>query len=439
VSGRTPKAAVLWLALATAVAGCTRGAETAGAPTLQTTAVQRRDLDVRVEASGTVEPVRVVEVKSRASGEIQRIHVETGDEVPQGALLAEIDPRDVRNALDQAEADLEAARARVAVAESQFKRTTELRKARVVTQQEDEAADLERADARAQLVKAQTNLELARQREGDVTIRAPIAGTVIEKDVEEGTIIASASQNVSGGTTLFRMADLRQMQARALVDEIDVGQVRPDQPARVTVEAYPGRAFPGRVLKVEPQAVVEQNVTMFPVLILLENDEGLLKPGMNAEIEVEVARRPNAVVVPNTAVTTPREAPAVAAALGLDAPRVREALAGERVSRAAAGALAGQANRPGVVFLQGSGGPEPRRVTLGLSDWDDTEVVSGLEPGQQVVILSVARLQQQQQEFQQRVQRRSGNPFSTSTGDGATAPAPAGGGAAPVPAGGGRP
>jgi HlyD family secretion protein len=247
------------------------------------------------------------------------------------------------------------------------------------------------------------------------------------------------------------------------VDEIDVGQVRPDQPARVTVEAYPGRAFPGRVLKIEPQAVVEQNVTMFPVLIVLENDEGLLKPGMNAEIEVEVARRPNVVVVPNTAVTTPREAPAVAAALGLDAARVREALAGERVSRApspaaaaattrretdggpagggdsAAGALAGQATRPGVVFLQGSGGPEPRRVILGLSDWDDTEVVSGLEPGQQVVILSVARLQQQQQEFQQRVQRRSGNPFSTSTGDGATAPAPAGGGAAPVPAGGGRP
>ncbi len=453
--GAARAAATLALAVATAAAGCKRGPEPAQAGSLQTATVERRDLDVRVEASGTVEPVRVVEVKSRASGEILKISVETGDEVPQGALLAQIDPRDVRNAAQQAEADLEAAHARLSVTESQAKRTAELRQARVATQQEDEAAALDAADARAQLVKARTNLELAREREGDVTIRAPIAGTVIQKAVEEGQIIASASQNVSGGTTLFFMADLSQMQARALVDEIDIGQIASGQPARVTVESYPGRTFSGRVLKIEPQAVVEQNVTMFPVLILLENRDGLLKPGMNAEIEVEVARRPDALVVPNTAVTSPREASAVAAALGLDAADVRQALssggaAGPRAAsdgrsgRAAAeagpgsrdstgapaaegpGATAGQ---PGVVFVAGSAGPEPRLVVLGLSDWDDTEVLSGLEPGQRVVLLSVARLQQQQDQFQQRVQQRAGNPFSTSGGGGApAAPArPAGG------------
>jgi HlyD family secretion protein len=459
------------LGVAVGAAGCRRGPEPARAGSLQTATVERRDLDVSVEASGTIEPVRVVEVKSRASGEVLEIRVETGDQVPQGALLAEIDPRDVRNAAQQAQADLEAARARLSVTESQAKRTAELRQARVATQQEDEAATLEAADARAQLVKAQTNLELAREREGDVTIRAPIAGTVIQKAVEEGQIIASASQNVSGGTTLFFMADLSRMQARALVDEIDIGQIAAGQPARVTVESYPGRSFTGRVLKIEPQAVTEQNVTMFPVLILLDNEDGLLKPGMNAEIEVEVARRPGAVVVPNAAVTSPREASTVAAALGLDAAEVRQALsraagggseaagngrfarspsgaAGEgasrhrtgsegRDSRAAASAsdsngadqaLPATTGQPGVVFLAGGERPEPRLVVLGLSDWDDTEVVSGLEPGQQVVLLSVARLQQQQDQFQQRVQQRAGNPFSTSAGGAATAPAPAAGG-----------
>jgi HlyD family secretion protein len=453
--------------------------------TPDTAVVERRDLEVRAEASGTVEPVIVVEVKSRASGEVLRMNVETGDEVEQGALLAEIDPRDVKNALAQAEADLDVARARVTTAEAQARRTAELRQANVVTQQENETAALEEADARAQLVKARTNLELARERRNDVTIRAPISGTIIEKSVEEGQIIASASQNVSGGTTLLRMADLAEMQVRALVDEVDVGGVATEQPARVSVEAYPGRVFTGRVLKIEPQAVVEQNVTMFPVLIRLENRDRLLRPGMNAEVEIEIARRADAVVVPNAAVVSPRDALAAAATLGLDESAVRSALDATRGATAArqrasgatpsggspagpegagraspitrsapaarsvstpdgmASAAEGRASaaaeadsartvaapaeaaaagvggaqpgpgavRPGIVFLAGETGPEPRIVRLGLSDWDYTEVVSGLEPGQRVVLVSVARLQQQQQEFEQRMRQRSGSPF----------------------------
>src|SRR5690606_34083068 len=247
--------------------------------------VVRRDLDVRVQAAGTVEPIRLVEVKSKASGEVLRILAETGDELTRGTLLVEIDPRDVRNALLQAEADLEVARARLATAEAQRQRAEELRKANVVTEQEYESAAMEEANARAQLVKAQTNLELARERMGDVTIRAPIDGTIIKREVEVGQIIASASQNISGGTTLLIMADLSEMQVRTLIDETDIGQVRPGQVARVQVQAYPGRTFVGSVLKIEPQAVVDQNVTMFPVLVRLDNRERLLKPGMNAEVE----------------------------------------------------------------------------------------------------------------------------------------------------------
>src|SRR5690606_17844566 len=279
-------ALALALAGALSVTACSRS--DAGEPNshLEIAPVERRTLEIRAEAAGLVEPIRVVEVKSKASGEILRLGVETGDRVERGAFLAEIDPRDVRTAFSQAEADLEVARARLSTSEAQRTRAEELRKANVITEQEFEAAVLDVANARAQLIKAETNLELARERLGDVIIRAPIDGTIIQKDVEVGQIIASASQNISGGTTLFLMADLSEMQVRTLVDETDIGRIAAGLPARVTVEAFPGRIFAGEVLKIEPQAVVEQNVTMFPVLVRLDNREGLLKPGMNAEVRI---------------------------------------------------------------------------------------------------------------------------------------------------------
>jgi HlyD family secretion protein len=469
-------------ALLGAVLACGGGDDRA-APPPQTATVERRDLEVRAEAAGAVEPVLVVEVKSKASGEVLRMHVETGDAVERGALLAEIDPRDVRNALSQAEADLAVARATLTTARAQRGRAEELREAQVVTEQEYEAAALDEAQAQAALVKARTNLELARERSGDVTIRAPIAGTIIEKSVEAGQIIASASANVSGGTTLLRMADLSTMQVRALVDEVDIGRLRPGQPARVTVEAHPGRVFEGRVLKIEPQAVVDQTVTAFPVLIAIENPEGLLRPGMNAEVEIALARREGVLTVPSGAVVPVREAPAAAAALGLDPEEVGAAIgrsagpggtaaagrgrltgaagpgpsggtaapgapsaetaqagppdpgvAGDPAGAGAVGVPAGAAEalaaaRPGVVFVTGPSGIEARLVTLGLDDWDHSEVLRGVREGEQVILMSAALLRSQQEEMEQRFRDRAPNPFSGPrvVTERVAAPAPAGG------------
>jgi len=203
--------------------GC--GAETVAdeAPTRLTAVVRLGDLDIRAEATGSVEPVRKVEVKSKASGEILRLHTDVGDRVSRGALLAEIDPRDVRNNFNQVQADLEVAQARLEIAEAQLERSNRLLEANVITQQEHENARLEFTNAQASRVRAETNSELARLQLMDVSIRAPMDGTIIQKNVEEGVVIQSASQNVSGGTTLFVMADLGDMQVRTLVDETDVG------------------------------------------------------------------------------------------------------------------------------------------------------------------------------------------------------------------------
>jgi HlyD family secretion protein len=360
--------------------GATAEAES-GAP--EVTMVVQGQLVLRAEAAGVIEPIRVVEVKSKASGEVLQLFVETGDVVARGAELAQIDPRDVQNSLEQAEADLEVAQVQAQTADAQKARTEELRRSNVVTQQEYESAIQSAANAKASLVRAQTNLTLARERRRDVSIASPIAGTVIERTVEVGQIIASATSNVSGGTTLVKMADLSEMQVRALVDETDIGEVRPGNSVEVRVEAYPTRVFHGEVLKIEPQAVVEQNVTMFPVLVRLANSEGLLRPGMNAGISIEISRRDDILTVANEAIVAPQDAEGVAVALGVD----------PRSMISAPTPAADEQSRPAVVFVQTPAGIESRNVMLGMSDWDRTEVVSGLVLGDEVLLATVARIE----------------------------------------------
>ena len=300
-----------------AVAACGQAPEEAGV-VVQTAPVEVRDMRITAEAAGELEPVHKVEVKSKASGEILQLYVDSGDEVEPGALLARVDPRDVENAHDQAVADLDVAQARLSIAQAQLSRSQELLESEVITAQEYEQRQLEHANAQAALVRAQTNLGRAELRLTDVTIRAPMAGTVLEKQVEDGQVIQSATGNVSGGTTLFVMANLDDMRVRTLVDETDMGPLTPGMVATVSVEAFPDRTFQGRVEKIEPQAVVQQNVTMFPVIVLLDNRAGLLKPGMNADVEVLVDERPGALTVPNNAVVDPRELAPAAEVLGLD-------------------------------------------------------------------------------------------------------------------------
>ena len=482
------------------------GAEESG-PTVITVRVTRGDLVIRAEATGTVEPVRRVEVKSKASGEILRLFVDIGDRVERGTLLAEIDPRDVNNRFNQTEADLAVAEAQLEIAQAQLDRTRRLLEGQVITQVEFESSTLSFANAQAGFVRAQTNFELAVLQRNDVSIRAPLAGTIIQKNVEEGTVIQSASSNVSGGTALFVMANLGDMQVRTLVDETDMGDLRPGMQATVHVEAFPDRIFQGFVDKIEPQATVEQNVTMFPVIVSIDNRSDLLKPGMNAEVEIFIDEALDVVLVPNNAIVKISDVGPAAMALGLDVDNMdltqfsgrgrggferggggrrgggegrggqRGGERGERGggagsstggaesgpgsataqivalrARVGAGEIPEDSMRAAIQALRqqrgGRGGenssrvggfgeadngsappretrsvavfvlgpdsiPEPRLVQIGLGDWDNTQVVSGLEEGEILVIVGVAQLQAQQQEFLNRMRERmgGGSPF----------------------------
>jgi HlyD family secretion protein len=278
--------------------------------------VVRRDIVVSAQASGTIQPDTVVEVKSKASGEILELKVETGQLVKRGALMVRVDPRNPRNLLAQAQADLEVAEARLTNASSQKRRADELFQSQSITQQEHENALLDYANARAEVVRARVAGDDAKNQMDDTNVLAPITGTIIEKLVERGQVISSPTRDVGGGTVLLKMADLGLVQVRTLVDETDIGKIQAGQQATVTVDAFPNRPFEGKVLKIEPQAITEQNVTMFAVLVRIDNRAGLLRPGMNSEVEIHVGEREDILAVPNAALRTPRDVGSAAEVLG---------------------------------------------------------------------------------------------------------------------------
>lgn len=293
----------------------------------QAVPVATRDISVSAQAAGVIEPDTTVEVKSKASGEILEIMVQTGDRVERGALMVRVDQRIPRNSLLQSEASLEVARARLANALAQKRRSDELYQTQSITQTEYEDTLLDYANAKAGLVQAEVAVENDRIAMDDTDVRAPISGTIIAKNVERGQVISSPTRDVAGGTVLLTMADLSLVQVRTLVDETDIGKIRPGLDATVSVASYPNQPFEGQVLKIEPMAETQQNVTMFPVLIRIPNTDGLLRPGMNAEVEIMIGHREGVLAVPNAALRTDRDVGSAAEVLGLTLEAVQAQLA----------------------------------------------------------------------------------------------------------------
>ncbi|MEO8448265.1 MAG: efflux RND transporter periplasmic adaptor subunit [Gemmatimonadota bacterium] len=292
----------------------------------QAVSVERRNIIVSAHATGHIQPDTVVEVKSKASGEILDMRVETGSMVKRGTLLVRVDQRTPRNTVNQAEADLDVAKARLANAESQRTRADELYKSQSITEQEHENAVLQVANGKAEVVRGQVAVENARIAMEDTDVLAPISGTVIAKNVERGQVISSPTKDVGGGTVLLKMADLELVQVRTLVDETDIGKIKPGLRATVTVDAYPNQPFDGQVLKIEPQAETQNNVTMFPVLIRIQNQNGLLKPGMNADVNIHIGRRDSVLAIPNAALRTQRDVNSAAQVLGISEPALKTML-----------------------------------------------------------------------------------------------------------------
>jgi HlyD family secretion protein len=349
----------------------------ADAPQLQLAAVRHGSVVVKVSATGTLQPVDTVEVGTQVSGTIASLGADFNQAVKRGQTIATLDPAVLTSQVTQAEATVirlraELARATVQAEDAQIKlaRAEQLAKRQLIAAQE---VDTARSDAKvaavsvsaaqAQLDQAEAALQQARVNLSHTVIASPVSGIVLSRNVEVGQTVAAGLQ----APTLFVIArDLDTLQLEARVDESDVGQVKAGQPVSFTVDAYPGRTFIGKVRQVRLQPTVTQNVVSYTTVIDVPNPDQLLKPGMTATLDIEVARADDTLIVP-------------AAAL-------RFTPSGALLPKGQAAAPAPDAGRGSTVWLHSGTGIAPVTVRAGLSDNVFVAVSGeGLTEGAQVV------------------------------------------------------
>jgi len=278
-------------------------------PKYKDVTAERGAFRVAVTANGLVRPIDRIELKSKASGEVIQLPIEVGDRVEKGALIAKLDQVEERAALAQAGADLDIARAELDLAEKNFARRQQLFNSNVISKEVQDQTALDLAVARSKLVQADTALERARKRVEDTVITAPVGGVILQKYVESGQIIASGVSNVGGGTPIADIANMRNVYIEAGIDEIDIGKIAVGQKAAIRAEAYPEHRYEGEVVRIAPEARVEQNVTLFDVVIEVANTDVNLKSGMNTTVEIVIVDEPDVLTIPVAALQRGRAVP----------------------------------------------------------------------------------------------------------------------------------
>jgi HlyD family secretion protein len=354
--------------------------------------VEKGDLAKSVVATGKIEPITKVEVKSKASGIVKKLLVDYGDTVKQGQVLAELDKEEILAQVDQQKASLEAAEAAARAAEADlerakvdaegpdipmlkraYERAQTMAKDGVVSPSalDDAQKNYEMAVNKQQLGKAnvisasaklrqaqaqvsQSNALLAQKQQEyrNSTIVSPIDGVVLSRDVEVGDAVSSILVLGSSATLVMTLGDTREVYVKGKVDESDIGRVYLNQPARIKVESYKERTFSGKVTKISPMGVEKDNVTTFEVRVSIDNAKGELKSQMTANAEIIQEEHKGVLIVPEGALIYDKDRKA---SIEIPDPSAKE-------------------------------GKKKVAVTVGISNGSKTELLAGLKEGQQVVL-----------------------------------------------------
>ena len=351
------------------------------APRMKEVVVEKGDFQIIVSANGIVRPIDRIEIKSKASGETVELSVEEGEEVKKGDLIARLDQKDERAALAQAEADLDIAKAQLTQAERTFARREKLYQSQLISEEERDQIELALATAKGKLIQATTTLDRAKERFAEAVVRAPINGVILQKYVEEGQIIASGVSNVSGGTPIVDVADMSSVHIEAGVDEIDIGRVKVGQEVAVVADDFPAFEFEGKIVRIAPEAKVEQNVTLFDVVVAVKNRDGRLKSGMNTGIEIIIDRRDGVLLIPAMAIQQGEAEP--------------------------------QGKKSGAAFVLSKEGESfvRREIEVGPSNYTHIIVLSGLVEGSILGVPMTSRLKQENEQMEERI--RSSRSFGT--------------------------
>lgn len=357
-----------------------RGRAGSKVPKLITEPVRKTDIRVTVSATGKLEGLNTVEVGAEVTGKVVKVYVDYNDRVTAGQLLAELDPEQLRAAVDEASAQVLSSEASIRTAEATV---LETKQARVRAEEQTKqgliaAKDLEaaqaasaRADAavataRANAVLAKASLKSAQSRLGKTKILAPSDGIVLGRAVEPGQTVTAGFQT----PVLFRLAeDLTKLSLHVDVDEADVGRVKQDAEASFTVDAYPGRTFPSKVLSLRNEPKTSQSVVSYEAVLTVDNSALLLRPGMTATATIVSETINDALAVPNGALRfspppIPGQPPAPAPKPGSHEKRV---------------------------YVLRGGLPAPVSVQVGATDGTVTQIISTeLVLGAEVIVDAVA-------------------------------------------------
>ncbi|WP_448580437.1 efflux RND transporter periplasmic adaptor subunit [Thermaurantiacus sp.] len=362
------------LALLAGLAWWQFGRKTSSGDRYQTSEVVRGDLVEVISANGTLNPVTLVNVGVQVSGTVEKIHADFNDEVKEGQILLELDPRLFRARLAQSEANLANQRAQAALAEANRKRSEALLARNFISELAYEQAVATAESTRAQVAAAEAAVAQDRANLAFSVVRSPVDGIVISRQVDIGQTVAASFQT----PTLFIIArDLTKMQIEAAVAESDIGRVQLGQPVTFTVDAFGQRQFEGVVSQIRLNPSTQQNVVTFTVIIAVDNPDGKLLPGMTATASFKVRDLKNALLIPNAAMS------------------FRPADWDPRAQREARRAGGGGRDRdsrqeegfPATIFvLNGEGKPEPRRVRILASDDDRSAIAPGpVREGEKVI------------------------------------------------------
>ncbi len=354
--------------------------------------VERGDLAKSVVATGKITPITKVEIKSKASGIVEKLYVDTGDHVKQGQVLAELDRVEIQAQVNSAKAQLLSSQANLKSAQADemrakvdaegvdiptlqraYERAQEMSKDGVVSQATlDDAqrgyimAVNKRDVARAQLIvnkakvaqaqaeveKDEASLKQFQEQLSYTTIIAPIDGIVLSRDVEVGDAVSSILVLGSGATLVMTLGDTSEVYVKGKVDESDIGKVYLGQPARIRVETFKDKTFTGHVTKIAPMGVEKDNVTTFEVRVSINNPGGELKAEMTANAEILLAEHHNVLMIPEGAIMYDKDKKA---SVDIPVPSAKD-------------------------------GMKKIPVTIGISNGVKTEVVAGLKEGEQVVL-----------------------------------------------------
>ena len=354
--------------------------------------VERGDLAKSVVATGKVEPITKVEIKSKASGIVKKLYVDAGDRVKKGQVLAELDREEISAQVEQARASLAASEASLTGSQADFERAKvdaegpdvpTLKRAferaqgmakegvvsasalddaqrnyvMAVNKQNVAKAQLQVLNAKigqakAQVARDKANLQQLEEQLSYTTVVSPIDGIILSRDVEVGDAVSSILVLGSSATLIMTEGDTSEVYVKGKVDESDIGKVYLGQPARIKVESFKDKTFNGKVTKISPMGVEKDNVTTFEVRVSINNPGGELKAAMTANAEIILDEHKNVLQIPEGAILYDKDKKA---SIEVPDPKGKE-------------------------------GKRKEPVTIGISNGAKTEVLSGLKEGDQVVL-----------------------------------------------------